>query len=501
MCGPEPRQSPERPSPSERTERDASEVERLRRENARLRDELAKRDRQIEKLERQLALQQQNSTTSSKPPSSDGMAGRPRERGRRKKSRRKPGGQPGHVGRCRATVPPERVNHVVEVWPTVCRHCDHALPVRGRVMSGEPRRHQVTELPPIQADITEYRCATVLCPACWKPTRAPVPADVTGQFGPQLTGLIAYLTVVCRLPRRLVRAFLEDALQVPISLGSTQAAWEETSTAVAAPCHELEQALRHEPVLNGDETGHRTNGDKRWLWALVAAQFVVYRIATTRAADVLIALLGDTFPGVLCSDRWRPYQTYHQGPLQFCWAHIKRNLLSAQELAKTTEASRFCRDALALQARLFRLWYRFRADPTARGRPLTRAELIDKVRPLERQSFALAQRHLDSPDRDVRNLATALFAHHEKFFVFVHHEGVAPTNNAAERALRTAVQWRKIMFGTRSGNGELAVARLLTVTRTCRMQQVSILVYLTAAIRAHRRRQVVTSLLPKVPRG
>jgi len=163
MNWPEPRRS-ESPSPSDRAERDASEVERLQRENARLRDELAKRDRQIEKLERQLALLQQNSTTSSKPPSSDGLAGRPRERGRRTKSRRKPGGQPGHVGRCRAPVPPERVNHVVEVWPMVCRHCDHALPVRGRVVSGELRRHQVTELPPIQADITEYRCATVLCP-------------------------------------------------------------------------------------------------------------------------------------------------------------------------------------------------------------------------------------------------------------------------------------------------------------------------------------------------
>ena len=94
------------------------------------------------------------------------------------------------------------------------------------------------------------------------------------------------------------------------------------------------------------------------------------------------------------------------------------------------------------------------------------------------------------------NLAIALFAHHEKFFVFVHHEGVEPTNNAAERALRTAVQWRKIMFGNRSNDGEIAVARLLTVTRTCQMQQRNALVYLTAAIHAHRRRQIVASLLP-----
>ena len=476
--------------------REREEIERLRRENERLRDEVAKRDRHIEDLERQLALRQQNSTTSSKPPSSDGLAGAPRERGRRTKSRRKPGGQPGHPGHCRPTVAPERVNQVIEVFPTACRHCDHALSARGRVVTGTSRRHQVTELPPIEADITEYRCLSVVCPACRKTTQASVPEDVTGQFGPQLTALIAYLTVVCRIPRRLVRALLEDALHVPISLGSTQAAWEEASAAVDAPCHELEQALRHEPVLNGDETGHRTNGEKRWLWAVVATQFVVYRIATTRAADVLVALLGDVFAGVLCSDRWKPYQTYHHGALQFCWAHFKRNLLGAQDLAKTTEATRFCRDALALHARLFRLWYRFRGDPAARGGPLTRAQLIDKVLPLQRQFFALGDRHLESPNRDVRNLATALFAHHEKFFVFVHHEGVEPTNNRAERALRAAVQWRKIMFGNRSTDGELAVARLLTVTRTCQMQQLNALVYLTAAIDAYRRRQIVASLLP-----
>jgi hypothetical protein len=74
--------------------------------------------------------------------------------------------------------------------------------------------------------------------------------------------------------------------------------------------------------------------------------------------------------------------------------------------------------------------------------------------------FCAGERHVDSPNKDVRNLATALFAHHEKFFVFVHHEGVEPTNNRAERALRAAVQWRKIMFGNRSDTGEFAIARL-----------------------------------------
>jgi transposase len=261
--------------------RQAQEIERLRRENERLRREIAEKAKQIADLERQLALKQQNSTTTSKPPSSDGLAGRPRVRGRRTKSRRKPGGQPGHPGHSRPLVPAERVTAIINLVPDTCRHCQHALDARDD--GGDPRRHQVTELPPIDAHITEYRCHRRVCPACGAATQAPLPEDVEGQFGPQLTALIAYLTVVCRLPRLVVQRLLEGVLQIPISAGSTQHAWEEASAAVAAPCQELESALCDQRVLNCDETGHRTNGDKRWLWALVARTFIVYT-SSRRAA-------------------------------------------------------------------------------------------------------------------------------------------------------------------------------------------------------------------------
>src|SRR5881396_3474375 len=79
-------------------DRQAQEIERLKHENERLREQLAEQTKRIADLERQLALRQQNSTMTSKPPSSDGLADRQRERGRRTKSRRKPGGQPGHHG-------------------------------------------------------------------------------------------------------------------------------------------------------------------------------------------------------------------------------------------------------------------------------------------------------------------------------------------------------------------------------------------------------------------
>jgi transposase len=347
------------------------ENERLSREVERLRQELIERDKKIAELERKLALRLQNSTTSSKPPSSDGLAGEQRPRGSRgKKSRRQPGGQPGHRGHWRGLAPLSRVNQVIEVFPPKCRHCDSRLSRRVSTQ-GEPRRHQVTELPPIEAHITEYRCQCVVCPECGKPTQAELPREVQGHFGPQLTALIAYLTVVCRMPRRMVRELLEQVLAIPLSLGSIQNSWEEASEAVAEPCAELERQLAHEPVINSDETGYRTSGEKRWLWALVAANFVFYKIAATRGAEVLVELLGDVFAGILCSDRCASYLKYHKGEGQFCWAHFKRNILGIQEIGKTTDAERFCRDALALHARLFRLWHRFRDGPGVRYGPIT----------------------------------------------------------------------------------------------------------------------------------
>jgi transposase len=171
--------------------------------------------------------------------------------------------------------------------------------LQARRWSRAAARHQITELPPITAHITEYRCHRRRCPACGQTTLAALPEAYASQFGPQLTALIAYLTVVCRLPRLVVQRFLEGALQIPISLGSTQHAWEEASAAVAAPYAELAAALRHEPVLNADETGHRTNGEKRWLWTFVARTFVVYLIAASRGGVVLQAVLGATFAGTL----------------------------------------------------------------------------------------------------------------------------------------------------------------------------------------------------------
>src|SRR5947208_119528 len=361
--------------------------------------QITEQEKQITDLERQLALRKRNSTNSSKPPSSDGLAGEQRPRGRKHKSQRKPGGQPGHPGHHRPLIPTAEVNVLKVLLPERCQHCGRKLPQKSdRVTTeGEPRRHQVTEIPEINPHTTEYQCPQVVCEHGQKTTQEPLPEEVRGNFGPHLTALIAYWTVVCRVPRRLVEAMLADVLGLEISLGSSQKAWEEVSQAVAQPCQQLQEQLPREEVRNVVETGWRSNGDLR--------------------------------------DR--------------------------------------------------------RGNP----QPINRRQLLRKAMPLQKKLFALAETHWDHANKEVRNLATALYVHCERLFTFLEVKGVEPTNNGAERALRTAVQWRKICFGNRSRSGEIATARLLTVTQTCKRQQRHVLGYLTEAVRCLRRQIAAPSLL------
>src|SRR6516165_1145076 len=414
-----PAHPPRREELQRQVEQQQREIEKLRKQVAERDQRLAHAEKQIADLERQLALRKRNSTNSSKPPSSDGLAGEQRPRGRKHKSRRKPGGQPGHPGHHRPLVPLAEVSAIEVVLPQQCGHCGGNLPQEPSQVTteGEPQRHQVTEVPPVKAHITEYQFPNVVCGDCGKTTRAPLPQEIARHSGPRLTALIAYWTVVCRLPRRLVETMLADALGIEISLGSTQNAWEEVSQAVEQPVQQLQEQLPQEAVLNVDETGWRTNGTKRWIWALVAQQFVFYVVASTRGAEVLVTLLGAGFRGILCSDRWVVYLTYHSGRMQLCWAHLKRNILRIADYAHSPSAQQFCRDALAIVARLFRLWYRFRGDlrdQRENPQPIDRRQLLEKSIPLQKKLFALAEAHLDDADTEVRNLATALFVHFDR---------------------------------------------------------------------------------------
>jgi len=491
-------QPPSREEQQRRIERQQREIERLREQVAERDQQIAEAEKRIADLERQLATRKRNSTNSSKPPSSDGLAGAQRRRGSpRNRSGRKPGGQPGHMGQERQRV--EKPDRTEEVLPQQCKHCGTALPQapEQRHTVGEAFCRQVIDLPEIiRPVVTEYQYPKLVCPCCQKGTRAELRSEHAHDIGERLTAVASYLIAARKMTRRDVQATMQDLLNVDISVGSVQKAWEETADAVEVPYEELEQALADEPVINGDETGSRTNGDKRWVWALCSRWFVFYHIASSRGVEVLVQLLGKAFAGILCSDRCPTYLSYHHGLAQFCWAHLQRTLRGIAELASTADGVHFARDMLRAVERLFGLWYRFRGEAGPGERLLTRNELIQQSIPIQKKICRLAETYLDSEDREVRNFARAIYVHWEKLFVFLEHEGVEPTNNVSERAMRLFVLIRKITYGNRSAKGEIALARLLTVTQTCKLQQRPLLSYLLVAIHCHRRGQPAPSLRP-----
>ena len=136
---------------------------------------------------------------------------------------------------------------------------------------GEPRRHQVTELPPMEAHITEYRCQSAVCPDCGKATQAELPQEAQGHFGPELTALIAYMTVVCRMPRRVCAGVARDRFwEYRFSLGSIQNSLGRSQrSGLPNPARNWRKQLAHEPVINSDETGYQnrrrqSGGSGRW---------------------------------------------------------------------------------------------------------------------------------------------------------------------------------------------------------------------------------------------
>jgi len=101
-------------------------------------------------------------------------------------------------------------------------------------------------------------------------------------------------------------------------------------------------------------------------------------------------------------------------------------------------------------------------------------------------------------NRRVRGFCTDLYEHRERLWVFVDVAAVEPTNNAAEQALRQAVIWRKLSFGTQSASGSRLVERLLTVIETCRRQNRDVFAWMTTTVQAHFAGQSTPSLLSKV---
>jgi transposase len=445
---------------------------------------------EVAQLKRIIARLTTDSSNSSKPPSSDGPQGRPRPRPRQKSKKRNPGGQPGHKGKNRQLIPPEQVDRFEDVLPERCASCCKPLgpDARDSDVLGNYLRYQVTELPPIKPITIEYRLRTVKC-SCGRTTWAEIPRRLRSGFGPRFTSLLAYLNGSHRVTRRGCQELAKTLFGIDISLGSVCALHEEASQALAPCSEDVREDLPKQPVLNIDETGWKTQGQRRWLWVLVGAAAAYYTVQASRGAKVLKALLGEVYEGIICSDMLAVYGAFHKGLRQLCWAHIIRHIRGIKHACRGPDGVMFSKWMLSETGRLFGLWHAFKAGH------IDRQTLVRKSVPIRARMYRCLENYQLSTDRDVARVARGLLNNWEHLFTFLEHEGVEPTNNSAERGARPAVQWRKICFGNQSDSGELLTSRMLTVTRTCVMQKRNPFEFIVQAVEAFRSHLPHPSLL------
>jgi len=450
-------------------------------ELAQLRGEVAQLKATVEELARRLA---RNSQNSSQPPSADPPQARS-QRVRREASGRRPGGQPGHEGQTRALVPVDAVDVVMPLKPVRCAHCQHRL----LGADPQPERHQVTEIPPVRPVITEYQVHRVVCPACGEATRAVWPVGIpTGGFGPRVQAITALCTGAYHLSKRTTQTMLADLFGVSIGLGTVANLEQATVQALAEPVAEARASVQAQPAAYLDETGWREGRQRAWLWTAVTAWVTVFVVRRSRSAKVAQELLGERFWGWLVTDRWSAYTWYPTWRRQVCWAHLLRDI---EAMIERGGYSQEIGEALRAQVRLmFQWWHRVRAGT------LAHTSFASYMWPIRQEVERLLEAGQTCGVPKTEGTCREILKLRQALWTFVRHPEVEPTNNAAERAIRPGVLWRKGSFGTQSPEGSRFVETMMTVVATLKQQHRNVLDYVIDACEAALRRQPAPSLLP-----
>jgi transposase len=448
--------------------------ERLELRLAELERKLAAALSRIAELEGQLATARKDSSTSSKPPSSDivkpppasnGQPGRPRKR--------RVGGQPGHARHVRPPFPPEQVDRVWNyVWPE---------PEGEWEPLDEFRLVQQVELREKLFDVVEHRAQLYRHVESGRIEAAPLPREVMhgGLIGPRLTALLAYQKGACHMSYALIQRFCSDVLGLPISTGELVKIVHKASAALEPAHEEVRCALPRQSRLNVDETGHPECGRQLWAWGFHAPGvygFTWYHIDAARSCEVLLAFLGEAFSGVVGCDYHCAYRKFLRetpAAVQFCWAHLIRDVKFLTTLSDRV-TRRWGEKLLVPIKRLFRAWHRRKELSVANWR-----RAAEKVR---RAVLEAVRR--PPPRSEAQNVAARFRNHADQYFTFLELPAVEPTNNAIEQRFRFVAQDRKLTQGTRGDAGKRWCERIWTVLATCAQQGRSASQFLNESLHA-----------------
>jgi len=439
----------------------------------------------VQGLQEQLAAARKDSSTSSKPPSSD-IVKPPRPTLAEDGSPRAPGGQVGHSKHERVAFPPGQVQAGFDYRVDVCPDCGQAL----RPTGFSPRVVQQVELSAIPLWIEEHRQHESYCPGCDKVHYGVLPAVVVkgDLLGPHLTALVAYLKGVCHASYSTVRKFLRDVVGLTISRGMLAKVVAKVSAALERPYQELLERLPDEDRLNVDETGHKDRGDLLWTWCFRAELYTLFKVAPHRSADVLLEVLGAEFDGVLGCDCFSAYRRYMRECnvlVQFCLAHLIRDVKYLTTLPDRRDQvyGERLREALRELFGVIHQREQLSAGAFEQRLQAARAEVLRQGTQAVPTTPAAAR------------LAKRLARYGESYFRFVTTPGVEPTNNVAEQAIRFVVIDRHITQGTRGPAGQRWCERIWTVLATCAQSGRSVWAFLQVAVEAAWQGEAAPSLL------
>jgi len=451
-----------------------------------LEEQLAAALTRIAELEAEIARLKKNSSTSSKPPSSDIVKPSPPAMPNRKQ-KRSIGGQPGHAQHTRTPFRTEDVDQVVEYELK-------AADAKGLRPLNRWRVVQQVELVEKPFVVTEHRARQYRDRRTGEIITAPLPPEVeaAGLVGPRLSAAIAFQKAACHMSYSTVGRFWEELTGLRLCRGQLAKIVAKVSRAIERPYQELRDALVQEDHLGIDESGHKDAGQPHWTWCFRARHFTVFHIDPSRGSEVLRAVLGETFGGVIGCDYFSAYRKYMAdsgATVQFCMAHLIRDV---RFLAEQGDRSLACWGGKLLDwlKKLFHTLHR-RGQMSISG--------FNRQMELVRRGFLKQMRR--PPQRSEALTLAARFRGRaaDHYFTFLTTPGVEPTNNLTEQAIRHMVIDRRVTQGTRGAVGMRWCERAWTVLATCVQQGRSAFAFFHQSLLAHFTDQLSPSLLPQPP--
>ena len=436
---------------------------------------------QVKALQDRLSKDSHN---SSLPPSSDRFARQKKPKSLRKKSDKKVGGQPGHVGQTlELSATPD---HVIPLAPvTHCQHCQANLS-QTHVQSIE--RRQVIDVPAPRPEIIEYQAEWKCCGQCHGYTSAAFPASAPAsvQYGPRIRAIGVYLLVHQLLPQARTAEICAEVLGVPV----TQASLLHWQTGAASRLEDVERqikaALLHASVIHQDESGLYVMGKRWWVHVTSTRHLTHYAAHPSRGTAALQEIgIAPQFDGTSMHDAWPTYFQYEYGHA-LCGVHLLRELTFLAE----EHACTWAKDLMALLirmkhaaevARTQRLWM----VPSAELLDLLSAydDLLTAADPLHPPILSPAGKRGRPKQSPARNLLDRLLTRKSQVLAFLLDVQVPFDNNLAKRDVRMLKVQQKVSGTFRSEQGAMGFCRIRGYLSTLRKQGLHLLNALEATFR------------------